>query len=196
MIRTMLVVLGLTLGLSGCVTNYEYRAWGETRAANDEPVPSVIYWKQDEGWWWGRYSRTDTSPTLRSCQRIPKPLSLADDGVIEMTSRAGDLLVATLGRDGTLEPLESARVQPDGERCGLLMRDGKPASLEDLGTRDFRPQLGVLCENPSRPDRYPRVAVHAFEPPVRHKSSELAGAPDPCLARPSGRASSAVGDSP
>jgi hypothetical protein len=180
MILAMLVALAVT----GCVTNYQYRTYGNVTATDGEMHQAVIYWHKDEGrlWYGKKYEQLDTDATMRICGgTFPKIFALADDGTVELLSKSGDFLIARINDTGNLEPVPEVLLQ-EGGRCGLILVKGKPAATNGLKT-GVRPEVSILCKNATRPDRYPEVGKYQFDPVSRMETGEDRSGPDACLSR-------------
>ena len=174
----------VAFAITGCVTNYQYRTYGNVTATNGEMHQAVIYWHKDEGrlWYGEKYEQVDTDATMRICGgSLPKIFTLADDGYVELQSKPGDFLVARIDDAGNLETVPEELLQ-EGGRCGLILVKGKPAAMNGLKT-GVRPEVGILCKNATRPDRYPEIGKYQFDPVSRMETGEDRSGPDACLSR-------------
>ena len=176
-----LALIATAVLLSSCIANYQYRAPGKVPFAGGVSRDAVLYWHKDEGrlWYGARYEQTDTGLSMLVCQLPPKPFSLGADGTLELLGKAGDVRVAMLDAAGKLAPVTPEPVS-DGGRCGAIALDGTPTRT-DMLREGTRPVVTILCENATRPERYPVAGEYAFGPVSRQKSGKDPAAPDPCL---------------
>lgn len=166
--------------LSSCIPNYQYRAAGTVAFAGGVSRDAVLYWHRDEGrlWYGAKYEQADSELSMLVCQVPPKKFSLGADGSLELPGKAGDVRVATLDAAGKVAPVTPEPVS-DGGRCGAIALDGAPTRTDRL-REGTRPVVAILCENATRPDRYPVAGQYAFGPVSRQKSAKDQAAPDPC----------------
>ncbi|MCL6416820.1 hypothetical protein MIB92_14260 [Aestuariirhabdus sp. Z084] len=178
-----LSLLFLLVFLTGCVSNYQYRAFGTITTSDNQQRNAVLYWNKDEGrlWYLKKYEQVDTSVTLRVCQGTPKIFSLdAASGRLILPSKANDLLVTRLDSRGRLTPVEPAKRLQEGQGCGLIRVDKTAVSADQLN-RGRQPEILIFCRNPTRPDRYPQAGTFTFESiTAKEYDSEQRPAPDPC----------------
>lgn len=179
----LLVLLAVVQLLSGCITNYQYQSRGEVTATDGDTHKAVLFWHRDEGrLWYGRdHEQPDTSLTMRICQVGVKIFELDKAGYLMLHSKAGDMRVAQVADNGTLVPLGSGQRLHEGDNCGVIQVGGAKVSTADLRI-GMQPTVAILCENATRPDRYPAVAGYQFRAITRSKTDEARSAPDPCVA--------------
>ena len=176
-----LLLLAAMAALSGCVSLYQYQAEGEVITADGEERKAVVFWHKDEGrlWYLKKYEQLETDITLRICGETPKPFVLRDSDYVELLSKPNDMRVASVNANGDLvtQPPEQLR---QGESCGLIMVGDLRVGTDGL-TQNLRPEIVILCENQTRPDRYPAVAEYRFGAVSRTKiDKDTRPAPDPC----------------
>lgn len=178
-IHALVLVVTAAL-LSSCIANYQYAAPGKLAFAGGVSRDAVLYWHKDEGrlWYGAKYEQVDSGLSLRVCQLVPKEFSLGSDGALELPGRAGDVRVATLDAAGKVVPATPEPVA-DGGRCGAIALDGAPTRTDRL-REGTQPVVAILCENATRPDRYPVAGQYAFGPVSRQKSGKEPAGPDPC----------------
>lgn len=178
--KTLLLLTTITV-LSGCVSLYQYKAEGKVTTRDGEERKAVIYWHKDEGrlWYLKKYEQLETDITLRICQGIPKLFVLGQSGYVELLSKDNDMQVARINANGDLEKQSAERLR-QGEPCGLILVGDDRVDTDDL-PENLRPDIVILCENQTRPDRYPQVAKYHFGIVNRAQIDKKSRpAPDPC----------------
>ncbi len=178
----MIPALLIALAITGCISNYQYRSYGNVTAIDGEMHQAVIYWHKDEGWlWYGKkYEQLNSDATMRMCGSTSlNTFALEDDGTVELQSRSDDFLVARIDDTGNLEPMPEELLR-EGGRCGLILVEGKPVGMQGL-REDVRPELVILCKNDINTDRYPEVGKYLFDPVSRMETDEDRSGPDACL---------------
>jgi len=178
--KTLLLLAALTV-LSGCVSLYQYQAEGKVATTDGEERKAVVFWHKDEGrlWYLKKYEQLDTDITLRICGGVPKPFVLGNSGYVELLSRSNDMRVASVNASGELVMQPPERLK-DGKSCGLIMVGDDRVGTDGL-PQNLRPEIVILCENQTRPDRYPAAKKYRFGAVSRAEIDKgTRPAPDPC----------------
>ena len=179
--KTLLLLAALTV-LSGCVSLYQYQAKGKVAMADGEERKAVVYWDKDEGrlWYLKKYEQLASDITLRICGEVPKPFVLGESGYVEWPSKGdGDMRVASVNASGELvmQPPERLR---QGRSCGVIMVGDDPVGTDGV-PQNLRPEIVILCENQTRPDRYPAAKKYRFDAVSRAEiDKDTRPAPDGC----------------
>lgn len=179
--KTCLWILIAAIGLTGCITNYQYRSDGVVSMSDGTNRGAVLYWHKDEGrlWYGKKYEQTDTSLTMRICESTPKIFALGNLSHVELQSKDGDIRIARINDRGEVEKIPKSERLRTGDSCGAILAGSTPVGTEGLAV-GAKPTANILCINKKVPDRYPKVAAHSFGAVSRKESDAMGTAPDPC----------------
>ncbi len=178
-ITLALLLLGTN---AGCVGHYLYQSEGTVESAGGDAQAALLYWYGDDGrlWYGKRYTQIDSTISMIVCGSTPKQFDGggADDPVM-IKSRPGDRQVIETGEDGGLVPVLEPQPLPPGSNCGEIAESGvgQPSSALEPG---MSPVVNVLCDNPSRPQRYPAAGTYRFDAISRIKVRENVPPEDIC----------------
>lgn len=173
--RTTLLVSILSLLISGCMGHYRYESRGSVTTSSGESSNAILYWFADDGrLWYGKsYKQVDSGLEMNVCNATSKQFVPAgdDNTVLQLPSRSGDRQVAHVVSSGEMVRLpEPTKLKP-GNSCGRISVTGSAVSTEDL-SEGAKPEVILLCENVSKPDRYPEIGRYEFKAITKTKVKE------------------------
>jgi len=180
-LRTLLTASLLSL-LSACVSHYRYESAGTVVDTEGQQQAAMLYWFVDDGrLWYGKpYKMPDSGVTLLVCDTTAKSFDGGDAGEpLMLKSRSGDRLVASNDGSNQVIMLDTPTRLPPGSQCGTIGVDGKLVSSAQL-TTTLTPGVSILCDNQSRPNRYPKAGRYRFDPIERIKVKGNAAPADIC----------------
>lgn len=175
----------LFLLLGGCTSYYQYRSNGGVSVANGATQNAVLYWYGEEGrlWYGKQYTQLDSGLTLRICKVGARPFDLSGTSRLELPAKAGDLRVADINEQGTLQPVTPPLRLRTGDYCGIVLLSGHSVTTRQLQL-SRHPAIAILCKNLNKPDRYPESKIYMFGAIRRIEvSKDNRHAPDPCVAQ-------------
>jgi hypothetical protein len=171
---------------AGCIGHYRYESQGTVVTAEGQSTHALLYWYGDDGrLWYGKpYRQIDSGISMIVCGRPAKSFDGGgEDDPLVLLSRAGDQRIRRATDDSELVPITPPERLVPGKNCGevSLAGSGVPSKALEPGSK---PAISVLCDNPSKPLRYPAVGIYRFESINRTKVKDNIPPGDICTATP------------